>query len=97
VEFARDQVNQKLFSINRICQLCGISKNTFKNHKHPNERFLNKYSHIKKSVEKVIKDNSSYGVKRIKAALKEDYSIQIGRDALGQIVETMVLKHQKKG
>ncbi len=96
MEFARDQVNQKLFSINRICQLCGISKNTFKNHKHPNERFLNKYSHIKKSVEKVIKDNSSYGVKRIKAALKEDYSIQIGRDALGRLLKLWSLNIRRK-
>ncbi len=76
-----------MFSINRICQLCGISKNTYKNHRHSDQRFLDKYQHIKKSVEKIIKHNSFYGVKRIKAALKQDYSIEIGRDALSRLLK----------
>lgn len=85
-----------MFSVNRICQICGISKNTYQNHKHPDERFLDKYSHIKKSVEKVIKNNKSYGVKRIKAALKEDYHIHIGRDALNRLLKLWSLNIRRK-
>lgn len=96
MEFAQDQVKQGLFSVNRICKLCGLSKNTFKNHKHPNERFLDKYAHIKKKVEKVIKNNKSYGVKRIKAALKEDYRIHIGRDALNRLLKLWSLDIRRK-
>lgn len=96
MEFSRDQVEQGLFSVNRICKLCGISKNTFKNHKHPDERFLDKYSHLKKSVEKVIKGDKSYGVKRIKSALKEDEHIQIGRDALNRLLKLWSLNIRRK-
>ncbi len=85
-----------MFSINRICQLCGISKNTYKNHRHSDQRFLDKYQHIKKSVEKIIKHNSFYGVKRIKAALKQDYSIEIGRDALSRLLKLWSLNIRRK-
>lgn len=85
-----------MFSINRICQLCGVSKTTYYQHKHLDERFLDKYSQIKKSVEKIIKDNSFYGIKRIKTALKEDYSIQIGRDALGRLLKLWSLNIRRK-
>ncbi len=77
----------KLFSITRICFLCGISKNTYYKHKHPNDRFSNKYEHIKEEVRNIISKNSSYGVKRIKQALWNSYKIEIGRDALGRLLK----------
>lgn len=76
-----------LFSINRACQLCGLSKTTYYHHQHPDERFQTKYARVKKFVVRIIKQDSSYGVKRIKAALKIDYQIQIGRDALGRLLK----------
>ncbi len=79
-------MNSKLFSITRICKLCGISKNTYYKHKHPNDRFSLKYEHIRKSVKKVITKNSSYGVKRIKQELWDTYKIKVGRDALGRLL-----------
>lgn len=96
MEFAREQVRQKLFSINRICILTGISKNTYYDFKHPDERFSDKYQHIKNNVKKIIKDNCSYGVTRIKGALKEDFDVTIGRDALGRLLKLWGLDLKRK-
>lgn len=85
-----------MFSINRICCLTGISKTTFYNHKHPNERFEAKYTGIKTKIQKIIKNNSSYGVKRIKAALRDDYNVHIGRDALGRLLKLWGLQLKRK-
>jgi putative transposase len=85
-----------LFSQNRICKLCGLSKNTFKNHKHKDDIFQEKYDNIKKFVQKVIVKNSSYGVKRIKTALLDDYSIQVGRDALARLLKLWGLQLRRK-
>lgn len=96
MEFAREQVRLGLFSINRICQLCGIAKITFQNYKHPDDRFGTKYSHLKTKIEKIIKDNSAYGIKRIKQALWDKYHIHIGRDALGRLVRLWGLQLKRK-
>lgn len=86
MEFARAQVELGLFSISRICLLCGISKNTYYDHVHPDERFTDKFKHLKTKVKKIIKDNSAYGVDRIKRALLDKYQLEIGRDALGRLL-----------
>lgn len=86
----------KLFSINRICKLCGISKTTYSNYKHPDERFENKYNHIKTKIQKIIKDNSFYGIKRIKRALDDNYNIHIGRDALERLLRLWGLQLRRK-
>lgn len=96
MEFAREQVRSGLFSINRVCQLTGISKNTYYNHKHPDDSFAAKYEHLKKKIEKIIAGDSSYGVKRIKAALWEEYEIHIGRDALGRLLKLWRLSLKRK-
>lgn len=85
-----------MFSINRICFLCGISKNTFYNHKDPDERLEAKYLEFKKFIKKVIKENKSYGVERIKAALMTDFSLFIGRDALSRILKLWGLELKRK-
>lgn len=96
MEFARDQVKSGIFSINRICQLTGLSKNTYYKHKHPDDGFVAKYQHLKKKVEKIIKGDSNYGIKRIKAALWEDYQIHIGRDALARLLRLWRLSLKRK-
>jgi putative transposase len=96
VEFAREQVGSGLFSINRICRLTGLSKNTYYNHEHPDDSFAAKYEYLKKKIEKIIAGNSSYGVKRIKAALWEDYGIHIGRDALARLLRVWRLSLKRK-
>ncbi len=73
--------------MSRICKLCGISKNTFYKHVHLDELFKEKYNHLKSKIQKIIKDNSAYGIKRIKAALLEDCSTHIGRDALARLLK----------
>lgn len=96
MEFARAQVALGLFSINRICKLSGLSKNTYYNHIHSDERFIDKFQHLKTRVRKIIKDNSAYGVKRIKRALSDVYKIEIGRDALGRLLKLWSLGLARK-
>lgn len=96
MEFARNQVATGIFSITRICKLCGLSKNTYYNHKHPNERFIDKFENIKTKVKKIIINNSAYGVKRIKKALFDKYQIEIGRDALNRLLKLWSLGLRRK-
>lgn len=96
MEFARSQVSQKNFSINRICQLTGISKATFYHHKNPQERFEEKYAPLKKKIEKIIKAHSAYGIKRIKQALSDQYGVTIGRDSLGKLLKVWGLSLKRK-
>ncbi len=96
MEFAREQVKNSNFSINRICSLCGLSKNTFHNFKDKDDRFIDKYQHLKTKISKIIKDNSFYGIKRIKQALEDDYSTKIGRDALARLLVLWGLSIRRK-
>ena len=73
-----------------------MSKNTYYSHQHPDERFLDKFEHIKTRVKKIITDNSAYGVKRIKQALWDKYRIEIGRDALGRLLKLWSLGLKRK-
>ena len=84
------------FGVNRICKLVGISKTTYYNAKDPIERFENKYINIKSFTAKVIEDNPSYGVKRIKAELEDKYKIIVGRDALGKLLKLWGLSMKRK-
>ncbi len=47
-------------------------------------------------IEKIIAGDCRYGVKRIKAALWEDYGIHIGRDALGRLLKLWSLSLKRK-
>lgn len=85
-----------MFSITRICQLCGLSKNTYYNHKHPNERFADRYEHIRANVKKIIAKNGAYGVERIKKALFDKYKIEVGRDALSRLLKLWSLSLKRK-
>lgn len=94
--FARKEVERKMFTVNRICKLVGISKATFYQHKEPQERFEEKYQHLKKNLEKVIKKNSAYGIKRIKQALFDKYQIIIGKETLGKLLKIWGLSLKRK-
>lgn len=89
-------MEQGLFSMNRICQLCGIAKITFKNYEHPDERFSAKYEHLKNKIRTIIRKNSSYGIRRIKAGLLDKYKIHIGRDALSRLLRIWGLQLRRK-
>lgn len=96
MEFARDVVERDLIGVNRICQLVGISKATFYNHKCPSEQFEGKYAHLKKKVEKIIQKNPAYGIRRIKQALFDKYEIVAGRDSLGKLLIVWGLSLKRK-
>ncbi len=76
--------------------MTGISKATFYNHKNPQERFEKKYVHLKKKVEKTIKANSAYGIRRIKQSLLNNYKVIIGKETLGKLLKTWGLSLKRK-
>ena len=82
--------------MSRICKICGVSKNTFYNHKHLDNLFQDKYGYLKSKIKKIIKDNGAYGIKRIKAALMEDYKEHVGRDALARLLRLWGLSLNRK-
>lgn len=82
--------------VSRICQLTGISKATFYAHQDPQERFENKYAHLKTKIEKIIQKNPAYGIRRIKQALSDKYGILAGRDSLGKLLALWGLSFKRK-
>jgi len=73
--------------VNRICSLVGISKATYYHAKHPNDRLQEKYCTIKGLITEIIEAHPAYGIRRIKAELKETYKVTIGKDALGKLLK----------
>lgn len=89
-------VKKGQFGVNRICKLTGISKATYYAAKNPVQRFEDRYEHIKKYTRKVIKDNSAYGIVRIKRELLAKYQIAVGRDTLGKLLKLWGLDIKRK-
>lgn len=85
-----------MFSINRVCQLCGISKSTYYACQSPDDRFQAKYELLRAKIVKIIRGNSAYGVGRIKSVLWEDFQIHVGRDALGRLLKLWGLQLGRK-
>lgn len=96
VEYARSLVEAKTISQNRACKLFGISKNTYNNCQNIQERFAAKYNKFKAKIKAIIKNNSAYGIKRIKAELKRKYGLHIGRDALQRLLNVWGLQLRRK-
>lgn len=82
--------------VNRICQLTGISKATYYAARNPEDRFEAKYLNIKSFVEKVIRQDSSYGIGRIKSELEDTYQIKVGRDTLAKLLKLWGLDLKRK-
>lgn len=82
--------------MNEICSLLKISKNTYYNGKDPQEQFLGKYDWVKKYVKKIIDENGSYGIRRIKEALLQEQNIVIGRDVLAKLLKLWGLSLKRK-
>lgn len=96
MQFAKEEVKKRIIGVNRICELCGISKATFYNAKDPEDRLLEKYVSFKKYVEKVIALHPCYGIRRIKEALFQEHTITIGRDVLGKLLILWGLSLKRK-
>jgi len=81
--------------VNRICALTGLSKATYYAARNPVETFQEKYEHLRQVVKEIIKANSGYGVRRIKAELLDQHQIQIGRDTLGKLLKLWGLEMKR--
>lgn len=79
----------------RTCSLLGIAKGTYYYAKDPQERFKEKYAHMRTHVDNIIRKNSSYGIRRIHKALKHK-GIDIGRDTLGVLLKLWGLSLRRK-
>jgi len=64
----------------------GVSKATYYNCVSPNDRLTKKYEHVKKYVVKIIEKRPTYGIRRIKAELEQNFDIFIGRDTLAKLL-----------
>lgn len=84
-------VEKKLFGVNRICRLLGLSKKTYYYGKSPAERQNAKYLSLKPKLWKIIKRHPKYGVLRIKADLLRRFKITIGRDTLNSLLKLWAL------
>lgn len=84
------------FGVNRICKLTGLSKATYYAARNPIDRMKEKYQHIKKHTEKVIKAHPQYGIRRIKAELEDTYQVIVGRDTLGKLLKIWGLDLKRK-
>jgi len=84
------------FGVNRICQLIGISKATYYAAQNPIDRFESKYAHIKTFVIEIIDNNPAYGIRRIKAELNDIYQINVGKNALGKLLQIWGLDLKRK-
>lgn len=94
--FARKQVLTGSIGVNRVCKLCEISKKTYYQAKDPNERLNDKYKVIKAKIKTIIKDNSHYGIRRIKADLLTKYDVIIGKETLGKLLKIWGLSLKRK-
>jgi len=96
IEFARETVSNGVIGVNRICILCGISKATFYAHQDPRQQFEDKYTFLKKSLEKIIQKNPAYGIRRLKQALFDKYQVIVGRDSLAKLLTVWGLSLKRK-
>lgn len=96
VVFVREQVQSGIIGVNRACVLTGISKKTYYVASDPEDNFIAKYDHLRKRVEQIIKKHSSYGIRRIKVELEQQYHMHIGRDTLGKLLKLWRLSLSRK-
>ena len=76
--------------------MTGISKATYYAAQNPIVRFEQKYLNIKSFISKIIDHNPSYGIKRIKAELKDEHGIDIGKDTLAKLLKLWGLDLKRK-
>ena len=84
-------VKKKLFGVNRICGLLGLSKKTYYYGKSPEDRRSEKYLALKPKLIAVIKKHPKYGVSRIKSDLLRRFKVTIGRDTLNSLLKLWAL------
>jgi putative transposase len=89
-------VKKKIFGVNRACQLTGISKATFYNYRNHQEKFEEKYNYLKKNLEKIIRKNPAYGIKRLKQAFWDKHQMIIGKETLGKLLKIWGLSLKRK-
>ncbi len=96
MSYARILVKQKDIGVNNVCSLLNFSKSTYYKCKDRDEAFKEKYASTRAFIERIIKNNSFYGVKRIQAELNQTYGVEVGRDALGRLLKLWGLSLKRR-
>ena len=89
-------MNSKILSLNQVCQLLDISKNTFYNSKPPFTTLDIKYQNLKNKIISIIQDNPSYGYPRIKTALENEYHEVVNHKLLLKLLKIWRLNLPRK-
>lgn len=71
------------------CKVLDLAKSTFyanANLKNPEDRFEEKYMHLKNTVREIIENNPAYGYRRIITELKEKYDVVLNHKPLQKLL-----------
>lgn len=89
-------MTDNILSINQVCRLLNISKNTYYNSRSPYKRIEEKYKDLKLKILDIIKNNPAYGYPRIKKALEIEYNLTINHKLLIKLLKIWGLSLPRK-
>lgn len=89
-------VSEGLIGVNWVCQLVGISKDTYYSSQDPKSTLKTKYQNLRPKVEKIIEENPAYGYPRIKKALAEEYKEVVNHKLLLKLLKLWGLTLKRK-
>ena len=95
-EYARELVKTGQAGVNQICELLGMSKDTYYHSQDEKSSLETKYLLLKKKLEKIIQDNPAYGYPRIKKALQDNYKITVNHKLLLKLLKLWGLSLKRK-
>jgi len=100
VTYLRIKTQQGEVGVNQGCGLLEISKTSYYQAEHPEERFEARYLELKNKIRAIVKEHGQYGIRRIKGALELDYEVVIDKDVLEKLLQIWGLslgrKHKRK-
>lgn len=82
--------------MNQICRLLGISKKAYYYSKDPDETLEHRYGRLRSMIEHIIQKNPSYGYRRIKKALFDDYKEVINHKVLLKVLRAWGLQLKRR-
>lgn len=82
--------------MNQICRVLGISKKSYYYSRTPEETLERRYEGLKGRVKRIIENNPSYGYRRIKKGLQEEYGIVVNHKVLLKILRAWGLELKRR-
>jgi putative transposase len=82
--------------VNAVCRLLGISKKSYYYSEAPDVRLNRRYCKLKGIISSIIKDNPSYGYRRLQIALKEEHGVLVNHKLLKKLLKLWGLEFRRK-